>query len=174
MSLFSARCLVMPSMFRLLSPSLLLAEYHGQPASAYRFWQGVFLPSFVAVDMAEPSRDLSSKDLQKVSLPTSHFPPLRPAGSARPSAGRSAKKLPSPGHPCSDVPCRHGTQGRPAAHDWLGVWSSQSAPCAPHHNLLRTDGPYQDHHPCCPAPLLDGTRNIACCQRFPQPNLADH
>lgn len=104
-----------------------------------------------------------------------HVPlPTPPAGSARPSAGRSARKLPSPGHPCSDIPCRHGTQGRPAAHDWLGVWSSQSAPCAPHHNLLRTDGPYQDHHPCCPAPLLDGSRNIACCQRFPQPNLADH
>lgn len=78
----------MPSMFRLLSPSLLLAEYHGQPASAYRFWQGVFLPSFVAVDMAEPSRDLSSKDLQKVSLPTSHFPPLRPAAHDLPQGGQ--------------------------------------------------------------------------------------
>lgn len=96
-----------------------------------------------------------------------HFPtPQCPPGRQRTTfRRRSARKLPSLGHPCSDIPCRRGTQGRPAAHDWLEVWSSQSPHRAPHHNLLRTDGPYQDHNPCstgqehCVLPEISSTQS---------------
>lgn len=126
---------------------LLMADFYRQPASAYRFWQRLVLPSRSLSTWPGLEETFPARISKRSPNPLSHASaPL--AGSARPSAGRSARKLPSPGHPCSDIPCRRGTQRRPAAHDWLGVWSSQSAHRAPHHNLLRTDGPYQDNNPC--------------------------
>lgn len=139
---------------------LLMADLYRQPASAYRFWQRLVLPSRSLSTWPGLGETFPARISKRSPNPLSHPPvPPRPAAHDLPQGGQpeSFHRRVTPARTFAVDAAR---KGRPAAHDWLGVWSSQSAHRAPHHNLLRTDGPYQDHNPCSGQETLRAARDF--------------
>lgn len=147
---------------------LLMADFYRQPASAYRFWQRLVLPSRSLSTWPGLEETFPARISKRSPNPLSHPPvPPRPAAHDLPQGGQPesfhrwvtpARTFPVDAARKDVPPLMIGLKCGAANQRIVPLTTISCARTVP----IRIITPARRD------------KNIACCQRFPQPNLADH